>query len=232
MTAIFNQEISPREVLKKISVAANGEPINIRPATEEEKSARIPAAKLAELLPKRSIAFRAVDLLPRDSLVTVTFESGLPSEEGALTSRAPQSFSFKTLGGLQLAKSHCSYDEAQKECESYQDWHIEFNNPLDAKSFDKSQIKIEPKIEKPKFSIYENEIVIEGYKKTRADYKVTVSQSLKDAFGQTLGNDVSVNFKTKAAEPSLYQEKQTAILLFSTRTPSRHFQFTRPITTI
>ena len=210
LLAAFNQEINAEAVLQKINVTANNQKIALRIANETEiKSDKIISEKIKQLVPKHWIAFRAADLLPPDSPISVGVETGTPSAEGSLTSVSPQNFSFKTYGDLKFEKSHCGYNERETECQSSDDFEIEFNNPIDAQSFDKLLVKIEPKIENAEISFEGSTIEISGgYKKPRAEYKVTISAALKDEFGQKLGTDVSAKFKISAEAESLYYEKQ------------------------
>jgi uncharacterized protein YfaS (alpha-2-macroglobulin family) len=210
LLAKFNQEINAEAVLQKITATANGQKIALRLAEkrEIERDKKISEA-VKGLLPNRWIAFRAADLLPLDSQITVNFEAGTPSAEGDLTSVLPQNFSFKTYGKLKLVMSYCGWSASDTRCNNYDHFKVEFNNKIDEESFDQSMVNIEPKIENPKFSIDGNTLeLVEGYRKTRTTYKITVSGALKDEFGQTLGKSVSAEFKTSADEPQLSYEKQ------------------------
>lgn len=202
--ASFNQEINPADVLNKITVIANGQKIPLRLLTEAEMAKEIDEIKKGrpELL-KRFIGFRAVDFLPADSTINVTFEKGLPSAEGILTTTEAKSFSFKTYGALKFVKADCSYSQNPTICEPNNRWLITFNNSIDEKEFDKSQIKIEPNVKDAEFYVSGDEISINGNFKPRSTYKVTISGTIKDEFGQTLGNDVSAKFVIGSSEPNL-----------------------------
>ncbi len=201
----FDQRINAAAVLPKISLTANGEKFALRLAEKSEIDADKKVSETIKgFVPDQWLAFRAVDLLPVDSKIIVIFETGTPSAEGDLTSVLPQYFAFKTFGTMKFAKSFCGYDRNAKECSSYEDLRIEFSNPIDAESFDKSLIKIEPKIENANFAFYGNQIEIGGCcKDPRKTYKVTVSGALKDIFGQKLGKNITTEFKIGAASPSL-----------------------------
>ncbi len=202
--ASFDQEIDPSSVLTKISATSNGQRILLRLATESEMAANEEVSKATKEIPQNHwIAFRAAELLPPDSLVNFSFEKGLPSAEGNLTTNEAQNFSFRTFGNLKFIKASCSYDENIKICPPTSGWRFEFNNPLDAKSFDKSNIKIEPQIDNFSFYIYDNQLSIVAAKKPRTTYQVTISGVLKDEFGQNLGADVSTKFTIGAIGASL-----------------------------
>ena len=205
--AKFNQTIAPSAVLEKISATANGQKIALRLAekSEIERDEKL-SDEIKTLLPNRWIAFRAIDLLPVDTKISISFETGMPSAEGDLRSVAARSFAFRTYGNLKFVKSFCGWDERPSECRAYEDFKLEFNNLLDEKSFDESRVKIEPKLENAQISLDGNEIHIGGAKNTRTNYKVTVSEKLKDEFGQTLRREVSTEFKTGANEAELSAE--------------------------
>ncbi len=210
LLAKFNQKINAEAVLQKINLVANGKKIALRLAEKSEIDAD---KKLSEtiktLVPNQWIAFRTVDLLPVDSFVSVNFEAGMPSAEGSLASVSAQNFGFKTFGAMKLNDSFCGYDRNAKECKSYDDLRIEFSNPIEAESFDKSLIKIEPKIENAEIAFYADEIEIGGCcRDLRTTYKVTVSGALKDIYGQTLGTDVSAEFKIGGRDAELSAEKR------------------------
>lgn len=209
LLAKFNQKINAEAVLSKINLVANSQKIALRLATQAEIAAD---KKLSEtikaLVPNQWIVFRAVDLLPIDSFVSVNFEAGTPSAEGVLTSVKVQNFGFKTFGAMKLTDSFCDYQYKTRECKPYEDLRIEFSNPIEAESFDKSLIKIEPKIENAEIAFYGNGIEISGCcKDTRTTYKVTVSGALKDIYGQALGRDVSAEFKVGGRDAELNAER-------------------------
>ena len=204
MLAVFNQDINPEAVLANTNALNFKTKIPLRLAAADEIAANEDIVKATkDLPPHRWLAFRAVDALPPDALIIVDFQPGTPSAEGNLTTVEQQFFSFKTFGSLKFDKSFCGYDQSEITCSSYQEWNIRFNNPLDEKTFDKSQIKIEPNIKNAKISADGNTIEISGYKQKRRRYKATVAGSLKDIFGQTLEKDVSTFFEVSADEPEL-----------------------------
>jgi uncharacterized protein YfaS (alpha-2-macroglobulin family) len=201
--AAFDQEINPSDVLTKITLTANGQKIPLRLLTENEMKQEIAEIKKdkPEML-KRFIGFRAVELLPSDSTINVTFEKGLPSAEGNLTMTEAKSFSFKTFGTFKFVKASCGYNQPLTKCPSDYNWTLEFNNPLDPKNFDKSQIIISPKLD-VNFQFYGNNLSITADIKPRTIYTITISKNLKDGFGQILGQDVSTKFTIGGREPNL-----------------------------
>ena len=202
--ASFNQEINPSAVLTKITATANGQKIPLRLLTEAEMSKEIEEIKKGrpELL-KRFIGFRAVDLLPSDSTINVTFEKGLPSAEGSLTTAEATSFSFKTYGALKFVRALCNYgDESVANCDPSNNPRLAFNNTIDADKFEESFIKISPKID-IKYEVSWNGIILNGDFKPRTAYTISISKNLSDKFGQTLGQDVSTTITYGRREQDL-----------------------------
>lgn len=227
MFVTFDQEINPEAVIKTISVTAAGRKIPIRLATQEEidKDASVSYyAKQAQ--PKRWIAFRAINsdgstenALPADSPISVTVEKGTPSAEGPLTTTKAQSFSFRTYGAMKFVSSWCSYQNS-KACSPFDTWYLQFSNPIDAASFSKEMVKIEPAIENANIFPSGNYIYIQGYKKGRTTYKVTVDQRLKDTFEQNLTAPVAATFNVGAAQSNLYSQGGSFVTLDPTSKPA------------
>ncbi len=217
----FDQEINPEAVIKTISVVAGKQKIPIRLATPEEiaKDESI-SYYVKNVQPGRWLALRAVNsdgltenALPADSQITVTIEKGTPSAEGSLTTTKAQSFSFKTFGAMKFVNSYCGYEENKKTCNPQETFQLRFSNPIDEKTFDKSLVKIQPNVEGLDIVPNGNTISIQGYKTPRRTFTVTVSGSLKDEFGQTLGQDAKAVFQTTAAEKGLYSQGGNFVVL-------------------
>jgi alpha-2-macroglobulin len=212
--ASFDQEINAENVLSKIELKSVGRKLPVRLATASEVASDEEISKLIKTVrPNYYIAFQSVDTLPSDAKIEVLFDKNLPSAEGALTTTSPQAFTFNTFGNLRLKKTYCGWDDTKLHCDSGQAWKIEFNNLLDEDDFNKSQIKIEPKVENKEISISGNTIEINCYKKTRTQYKVTIPKTLKDEFGQTLAKDISVKFDIGADESRIYTSGDNFVTL-------------------
>lgn len=223
----FDQEIDREAVIKTISVTAQGKKIPIRLATDEEiaKDSNI-SYSVKESQPNRWIAFRAVNsdgltenALPAASPITVTVEKGTPSAEGPLTTTAPQQFSFQTFSPLQFVGGWCGWQQ-KKDCSPFDQWLLEFNNALDAQSFAKEIVKVEPPVENMNIYPGGRFIYFQGYKKGRTTYKITVGGGLKDIFGQSLGKDATVTIKVGEAPASLYAQGGNMVVLDPTAKPS------------
>ncbi|MBA3805336.1 MAG: Ig-like domain-containing protein, partial [Acidobacteria bacterium] len=205
----FDQRIDPAAVLRTIKVSSEKTNLNVRLATPQEIEADDTVRKLAASAEKdRWIALRAVSpssidartSLPGDANITVTLGPGMPSAEGPRTTTKAETFSFRTYGPLRVVTSECGYN---KRCTPFDAWRITFTNPLDDAAFQKSSIRIEPEVTGLKTAIYGNTLNIEGLKKGRITYKVTLDKSIRDQFGQTLGMDATVTFNVGPASQAL-----------------------------
>lgn len=216
----FDQAINQEAVLKTISVTGGGKKLPIRLATQEEidKDGSI-AYYAKDSQPNRWIAFRAINsdgltenALPAASPIAVTVEKGTPSAEGPLTTTDAQSFSFQTYSPLKFVGGWCNW-EGSRECSPFDQWVMQFNNSLDAQSFAKEIVKVEPAVENLNIFPSGNYVYFQGYKKGRTTYKITIGGALKDAFGQTLGKDATATIKVGAAPVSLYAQGGTMVVL-------------------
>ena len=220
MFVSFDQAINPQEVIKTISVTGGGKKLPIRLATQEEieKDGSVSYyAKQAQ--PNRWLAFRAVNsdgltenALPAASGITVTIEKGTPSAEGPLLTAQAQSFSFQTFSPLKFQGAYCGW-QGNKDCSPFENFMLEFNNSLEGSNFTKEMVKVEPAIEGANIYPSGNFIFIQGVKKGRTIYKITVDSSLKDIYGQTLGQTASATIKVGAAPVSLYSQGGNMVVL-------------------
>ncbi len=230
----FDQEINPEAVLRLIKVSGGGKVLPIRLATQQEIESDSSVSYYAkQAQPKRWLAFRAmamVDLtdkrggttenaLPAASAISVTVDKGTPSAEGPLTTTKAQTFTFQTYGAMKFVGSRCNY-QTNKLCSPFETWNVEFSNPIDAATFTKEMVKVEPAVEGLKIFPSGNIIYFEGVKKGRTSYKVTIDGSLKDIFGQTLGQTQAAIFKIGSAEQNLYSQGGTMVLLDPTAKPA------------
>ena len=225
MFVSFDQAINPQAVIETISVTSKGKKIPVRLATEEEIAAANLSYYVKETQPNRWLAFRAVNsdgltenALPSASTITVTIEKGTPSAEGPLTTEKAQTFNFQTYSPLVFQKAYCGWQN-NKTCSPFENWVLEFNNPLDAQSFAENIVKVEPAVENLKIYPSGNRIYFEGYKKGRTTYKITVDGSLKDQFGQSLGKTATATIKVDSADPNLYSQGGRMIVVDPTAKP-------------
>ena len=205
----FDQRIDPAAMLKSVRLTASANTWKLRLATNEEIEADDNARRRVKSAEKdRWLAFvaePAIGLppdqpLPAGTTFTVQILAGAHSAEGPRTTTAPLKFTFRTYDALKLTEARCGYGDG---CRPFTPFNLQFNNPLDAKAFQPSQVKVTPAIEGMKVAVYYNGITITGATKGRTTYTVTVDAALRDMFGQTLGRSEQRTFNVGSALPFL-----------------------------
>ncbi len=210
--AAFDQRIDPATVLKTIKLTGAGKGWKLQLATVEETQSdesiqqRIKATNKGYWLAFRPIkeAKEATTKdfpLPAATKFNVSIESGTASAEGTRLTAKAQEFSFTTFGALKIKQAGCGYNFV-KDCDPYDEFHVEFTNPLDQETFAQNQLRIEPPIANFKAEHYNDSIRIEGQLKPLTTYKVTLASAIKDEFGQTLGPTAPLLFRTGRSEPN------------------------------
>ncbi|MBP6003038.1 MAG: hypothetical protein KA746_06350 [Pyrinomonadaceae bacterium] len=227
MFVSFDQEINPEAVLRTISVTGGGKKLLIRLATQEEvdRDGSI-SYQSKQAQPKRWLAFRAINsdgltenALPSAATISVTVDIGTPSAEGPLTTVKSQSFSFQTYSPMKFNGGWCGWRD-NKNCSPFETWYMEFNNSIDASKFAKEMVKVEPAVEGLNIYPSGNYIYLQGYKKGRTSYKVTVDGTLSDIYGQSLGQSVSATIKVGSADQNLYAQGGYMAVLDPNAAPS------------
>ncbi|HEU0177683.1 MAG TPA: Ig-like domain-containing protein, partial [Blastocatellia bacterium] len=201
----FDQKIDQAALLKHVVMRAGGREWPLRLATAQEIADDEEIKELAaNAEPGRWLAFRAEEVLPADSVVTVSVALGAPSAEGPRVTTDELKFSFETYGQLRVVDSGCGYGARRNECSPWVNWRVRFSNQLD-RDFDPAKVRVEPELAglKVEANYYSDDLIIEGNARPRTDYRVTLDASLKDIYGQTLGQPVTLNFTTGPMEPSL-----------------------------
>jgi uncharacterized protein YfaS (alpha-2-macroglobulin family) len=208
----FDQRIKPEAVLETIQVTADRQAVPVRLADDEEVDADKAARRMADGAGEgRWLAFVAQEPLPADASIQVTIGPGTPSAEGPLVTRDAQRYEFRTYAPLRIQRHGCSWYSDQ--CPPLTPFFIEFNNPLDADAYEESMLRIEPALPGATVDVVGNTITIRGATIGRTTYQVTVGGSIRDTFGQTLGEDTRLTFKVGSAEPALFGPDETLLTL-------------------
>ena len=199
--AVFDQRVDAGRVLGVTRLTADGAAVPIRAATAAEVAAD-DAARLAVAgaLDARAVAFVPTTTLPPDAEIKVTIGPNIPSAEGPLASPTSTSFSGRTYGRLQVTGSSCSYGG---DCVPGAPWTIQFSNPLDPTTFRTDQISVDPAVPGLRINVSGATIELAGATEGRRSYTVRLAADLRDVFGQTLGDDTTIDFRVGAAPPAL-----------------------------
>lgn len=207
----FDQRIDRDEVLKHLTVTADGKKVEVRLAAEAEiENDETVKALVENAQESRWIAFKAFQPLPADAEIYVSVEAGTPSAEGPLLTETAQNYSFYTYAPLKLVDSRCGWND---DCRPLMPFTLEFNNQIDVDAFDESTVSVSPEIAGMTINVNWNTITISGMTEGQTTYKVGVSGEIQDVFGQTLGRDEQVRFKVGSAEPFLVGPNQRFITL-------------------
>ncbi|MFH1086681.1 MAG: Ig-like domain-containing protein, partial [Chloroflexota bacterium] len=197
----FDQRIDPTAVLKTIRLTAAGQPYTLELLPTAAVRANESLARLADAAgARRWVAFRPTATLPYNAAVMVEIGPGTPSAEGPRTTDAAHGFRFSTYGPLRVVAHECGWD---KECPPMSPWSVRFSNPLDIEAFDPTSVVVAPDLPGIKVSAYGDTVRIQGRSQGRTRYKVTLKQGLRDAFGQALERDETVEFNVTSAQASM-----------------------------
>ncbi len=227
----FDQEIDPNVVFKKIKVRNGKKRLDIRLATVDE-IANDPSVSyyVGQTQPNRWLAFRALNsdkttenALPSASEISVLLEKGTTSIEGPIGTKEDEEWSFNTFPPMKFMSSFCRNINDVNNCSPEDMWRIRFNTTIDASTFKKEMVKIEPPIEEMKIYPSGDQILLTGFKKGRTSYKVSVDNSLKDIFGQNLEGEATATFKVGEAPINLYSQGGSFVVLDPTAKPSYSF---------
>jgi hypothetical protein len=186
LLAVFDQRVDPEAVLARVRVTAGQGVREVRPATAEEVQADEALRRMTAAAGEgRFVAFRTREPLPPDTGVTVEVGAGTPSAEGPLVTTAAQAWSFRTFGPMRVTGHRCGW---QKDlCPPGAPWHIDLSNPVDTEGFTAEMVRVEPALPGLAVSAHGKHLLVRGRSRPRTQYRVTLSASLPDEFGQTLG---------------------------------------------
>jgi hypothetical protein len=198
LLGIFDQKVDPQAVL--LTVRVQGGP-RLRLASDAELAADPTLSGLVKgSEPGRCVAFRSEAPLPPDTEIKVSVGPGTPSAEGPKRTSEAQSWSFRTYGPMRVKSHRCGWNN---ECPPFTPWNVELTNPVDAKGFRKEMVRVEPALPGMKVDVYGQNLSIRGLSKGRTTYRVTLSASMPDSFGQTLERDQTLTFAVGSAPQSL-----------------------------
>ncbi|TMQ07006.1 MAG: hypothetical protein E6J90_44595 [Deltaproteobacteria bacterium] len=222
---VFDQRIDPQAVLSHVSVKAAGKPRMVRLidaaeiARDAQLAAMVDSARRAEQ-DGRWLAFRPTEDLPPDTVIDLEIGAGTPSAEGPNTTRQPQTFQFQTYPPLKIERSECGW---RGECRPGMPFAIAFNNAIDTERFDDSLVTVAPAIPGLKVVAAGASLSLIGLTAARTQYRVVVSRSVTDEFGQTLGSDAALTWSVGDASPTFFGADGLVVLDPSAKQPTLDF---------
>ena len=174
-------------------------------ANDEQISQRVDG-----LLEDRWLAFRATEAFQPDTALAIRIGPGTPSAEGPRVTADAERFTARTYAPLRIDDWSCRGDD---RCEPGRQLSVSFNNPLDTDSFDPSMVTLEPELPGMTVLAQFNSITIRGATVGGTRYTATVAPTLQDIYGQTLGDEETVDFDIDDARPYLNQFNERLITL-------------------
>ena len=206
MFMLFDQKIDPAKILAKLKITAGSQafPLKLLDAAEIEKDKTIKS--LVEAAKKdeqdgRWLAFRSTLKFPPDTGIAIEIPTGTPSAEGPNVTKTAQTYSFQTFPPLKIEEATCGWGS---ECYPGMPFVVRFNNPLDVDRFAPSQVTVSPAIPGVHIVQQGTQLVVQGLTSARTSYKVELSGSIVDEFGQTLGKSDTRTFKVGDAQPTFF----------------------------
>ena len=199
----FNQRIDAAALLPHLSLEARRprKTIGVRQATEAEIEADAKVKELVESSkPQTWLALRSEDPLPLGENIVLSISAGAPSAEGPRTSETPLERKFETHGDFRVSSAKVGW---RGEPSPGDPFSITLSNPIDEKTADESAIVIEPALPTREVDFFGNRISITGPTKAETTYEVTLPESLRDEFGQSLSGKRTVALKVGRARSSL-----------------------------
>jgi uncharacterized protein YfaS (alpha-2-macroglobulin family) len=210
----FDQQVDPAKLLSLLR-ASHG---TWRLATASEIAQNDTARRFSEgANPSTWMAIVPTAPLPKASNVILTLPVGTPSAEGPRLSTVDQSVSFTTYYPLALDGQPTHQPSPGENI-----W-FSFNNGLDSKEFRPESIQVTPPMEGLKVQVRGDNLWLSGKTRARTQYTVTFPASLRDQFGQTLGQATAASFQVGPARPMLVHPSKNFLLLDPAGPAKLHF---------
>lgn len=144
------------------------------------------------------VAMRPAEPLPHDASISYGLREGAPSAEGPLTTESAQRFSYRTYGPLELVEAQCG---RHRPCKPPTPITLDFSNQIDLDEFSDELVEVEPQTPGIDVSARGSTIRVTGHKEGRESYRITISDELRDRYGQSLAEDEQVEFDVGPADP-------------------------------
>jgi len=201
----FDQRVDPAEMLAYIELTAEDNALDRRPlrlATQQELSAHEAIqACISQAASGTWLAVRPVEPLPHACRFQLRLRSGAPSQEGPLRTPVDHVFDFLMCGPLAVVEHRVGWDE---QVGPEADWQIRFSNLLDPRSVDRNDIHVEPEMPELDVALWDQTLVVHGWRQANTSYRLTLPAGLRDVFGQKLSTPTTLNFQVGRAEARVF----------------------------
>eukprot|EP01091_Cochliopodium_minus_P005035 TRINITY_DN1498_c0_g1_i3.p1 TRINITY_DN1498_c0_g1~~TRINITY_DN1498_c0_g1_i3.p1 ORF type:complete len:2381 (-),score=691.25 TRINITY_DN1498_c0_g1_i3:21-7163(-) len=202
---VFNQKINQKDVFEKVSIKDNNAINNGREIillNREEATKDSSINSLYNSNSENCLAFKFTESLLPSTTYNLSVAKGAPSAEGPRLTNDALSLSFKTYNAFTM--SYCNPNTDHRKAPPNTTWYIYFSNGLDQKTVAKDSILIEPPCEGLSFYSYSNYVQISNKSKLKTNYTVTIMNSLKDIYGQSLSGKNKCTFKVRGRIPNAF----------------------------
>ena len=228
---LFDQKIDPQAVLATLHTKIYGhnggigsEPLRMLDAAEIAKDKTI--AGLVESAHKaeqdgRWLVFRVAKDLAPETLVHIELPPGIPSAEGPNKTKTSQDLEFHTYPPLAIVRADCS--NYGGSCPPGTPLEVVFDNPIDETKLDASLFTVSPALPQMTVNGSGRSIWISGLTKARETYKLTISGTITDAFGQHLGHDDKRSYRIGDAYPTFYGPNGMVVIDPAAKKPTLDF---------
>ncbi|MBC7883354.1 MAG: Ig-like domain-containing protein [Anaerolineae bacterium] len=193
----FDQEVKPEAILSRLQLRSQSKnwPLKLVTAAEAEADPTTYDSKSGDW-----VAFKSTEKFPKDTEFTVILPPGFYSREGPRSTEEEISFQFRTYGDFQFYSLSCA--SGSPPC-SPGDLKAYFSNPVNAQSFNLSQIQISPDVKDLQTIFSINSLYFRGAFQPDTEYRFTFARDLKDELDQTLGSDKVATIRTAPLAPQL-----------------------------
>ncbi len=199
--AVFDQRVDSDAVLGVTTLDVDGDDWPIRAATAAEIDADEHARTTADgALDDRAVAFVPGRALPADAALRINIGPNVPSAEGPLVAPGTTTFAARTFGQLEIERRDCNGGAG---CIPGAPFTVTFSNPLDPEAFRADQIEVDPGIPGMRVNVYGTVVEVHGATEGQTTYTVRFAADLTDVYGQTLGEDATVEFRVGSSPPVL-----------------------------
>lgn len=202
LAARFDQRVDAQTYIRSVQVLAGQRVLPVR-ALSQAATEQFFAERSGDAERARWVLFEPAQPLPVGSQITVRWPAGMPSAEGPRRTEAPIEWTFNTYGALQVERSGC---EMFGECLPGSAFRILLSNPLDEAQLKGTQITVDPPMKGLRVEVEGRALVLQGESEGRKHYQVRLSSQLTDEFGQTLGEDVQLDWRVSPGRAHLFSE--------------------------
>ncbi len=207
----FDQRVEPTKIIDAIELRAGSTTVKAVRASDAQIAQDDVVHRLAEQARDGQwIAFHPATKLPAASNIEVVLTKGAPSAEGPRRTAEEQTQSFRTYDPLTVRNQSCT---PANKCQPGVGWWVAFNNTLDDDSVSADAVHVEPELPGMQVRVTGQILYINGQSTPRTKYKVTLAPTIRDQFGQELGDSRPLSFRVGKAQPRLGSAAGTMTVL-------------------